>query len=1553
MPFIATAVAFVEAAIANVATDALIAVGVNFWTAISVGEWVAEAVVAAAAIEAASLFAPKPQAMNQGQELQVKLDPTMPRQVITGIQSTGGSVVWAFTYTDDSNPNKYLVRIISLADYPCTGFVGMYTGGQILTFSGDITTGWYDCLEFRDPENDHPARMWARVYLGSLEGAVADASVVGWSNNTWTANAVGTGQCYVILKYQYGGAAFPGGEPQLQFVVKGAAIYDQRQDSTRGGGRTGNQRLADPTTWAYSSNAAVVAQQVLRGFYVGGRLILGGGASDLDLDDEMLVAAYNTCDTAVAAPGGTTEPQYQAHMLLTASEALSQQLTDLQAAMDGTIYDRGGNITIWPGGGRTPIFNLTDDDIVWSDEKSWQSLTDLNSLYNSVIGTYLDATQLYTETPFPLLTSAQWELDDGGSRIPLQIAYRAVTSASQVQRINTAVWNRSRYQGVTGFVIPMWGLQLEQGDWFTLTSSRWGFNEKVFVATQVNIGSNLRSSVIATEISADIDGWNPATQYVPPPFLASSLSVYTLPEPTLAVSSGTNNNATLYTSTVYITVAASGIDASSGVTEIQIEMGVVGSGITWNPHSMSITGTLSTQINDGLLPGTQYQVRIRSAEGDRYSVWTAWQTTTTPSASSVMDSGSLGGVSAATWSASLAAAQTAADNAVSDGILTIAEKQNSIIPLITELQEEYTNGIVVTAGTLGVSTTTYVADMQTLNTFLATLVNPVNWNNVSNNTIITFPANFQAYINAAVTDLQALRSAVTAKAATLATAAGTTYNNGQTVQSLQPAQTGADVTGDNIAAAIFNQGQLATSGLTNVQVNNGLVTGAGNAALDSEFVFVAKFWQRQPNTTGATLSVSSQTMDGGQTIALTGQLLGAPAANSYFEMAQLPILMSVTPGQLVELSAYVDGSSFAAGDTINLVVDNYGAAGASAYTNTTIIATMNPTSLQTSIVNMQRIGGFYTVPTGVYCIGLGVRAVFHSNPQAGPIMRLVKPMLRAATSASQTTLSPYMPSQIAQWGADITNQNIAAGITGQGALATATLTTGQVVNTAVPAGGVNRISFSLFERNYAGGLGIYVTTPPEGWVLTYNPQSLTPVWGVVQGSGYTYLQVGGVNSTGNQTGNPPDSFTVGQAFKYLFPVNPGEWVLISCQVGGWNASFSPFLELYDVTGTYIENAGANPANGGMVSGGFPIGDAWLFQIPTSVTVSGTTHVPKFATFNVYVVAAAAGSYGVQIGEPFVCGVQAGQTAFPAFNPGPNAIPGADITGQNVAEAVNGQGQLATLNSVGPGQIVAGTLAGDLVRLIVQSLVPDQFAHGGCCITCDLAPLYNTSGSMIAFRSVSCFAYYDDGQGAGGWDTTGPTLSGTAWIYVYLISDGTNISAMLSLNAVAPSLPTSAASYVYHSRVGAVFALGANWGNLGVNILPTIQRGRHAQIINNGGTIGSGGSTNMFQLAHGGAGNTTTPTWLACAAVGVACPSTAVSIDLQLTCPVGNIAAAAPNNNYGCSQNAPPYACVGVSGATGLMTLKFAMPLETSNVYYISSSGNASLLGCGWEDNVAA
>lgn len=589
---------------------------------------IVKALLVIAITVAGTLLARKPTAnkLNQGHELRTKFDPTFHRQVMTGLVGTGGSCHFTYTTSDSvKKPNRYLYRVIQLSDRPIHSLVRVMEGTALLHWSGDLTTGWRSCSEHTD-KNGNP-KLWMRVYLGS-DSPTADSTLVSETFGTWTNNHKGTGLAYAIVKMDYDEDAFPSGEPEFTWIIEGAHLYDDRKDSTKSGG-SGAHRLNNYSTWEYSKNAALITAQFLRGFFTNGVLIAGVQAEERDLSTTMLFSAFNTADQSVTINAGT-EARYEAGLAINADEQASDILVDLQAAMDGKIFDRGGAITILPGANRTPVMDLTEEDIIWTAEKSWQPRAGMDQILNHITGNFIDSEQNFQEQSLPILSNSTWETEDGGQRFTQFFSFRAINKSTQGQRVTKRMHLATRYTGTVAFVGPIWLLELEQGDWFTLTSPRWGMTSKYFEVHEITITSDVRVAIVGREVNPAIDVWDHSVDEVPRTDTIWNPPAYDIPTPLITASGYSLSDPTTGIQTFNIVVGLSDDPALYGAIVKYIEYQY-----TWGDESVIANVGIvpiaehKTTIT-GLAPDKAYKVRGRLRDASRSGAWTSWLTVNTP-----------------------------------------------------------------------------------------------------------------------------------------------------------------------------------------------------------------------------------------------------------------------------------------------------------------------------------------------------------------------------------------------------------------------------------------------------------------------------------------------------------------------------------------------------------------------------------------------------------------------------------------------------------------------------------------------------------------------------------------------------------------------------------------------------------------------------------------------------------------------------------------------------------------------------------------------------------
>lgn len=222
------------------------------------------------------------------------------------------------------------------------------------------------------------------------------------------------------------------------------------------------------------------------------------------------------------------------------------------------------------------------------------------------------------------------------------------------------------------------------------------------------------------------------------------------------------------------------------------------------------------------------------------------------------------------------------------------------------------------------------------------------------------------------------------------------------------------------------------------------------------------------------------------------------------------------------------------------------------------------------------------------------------------------------------------------------------------------------------------------------------------------------------------------------------------------------------------------------------------------------------------------------------------------------------------------------------------------------------------------------------VTADEVVLESATNTYQTARTVS-LTISGASSGANGLDTG--ALAVSTWYSVWVIWNGTTTAGLLSLSETAPTMPSG---YTHKARVGWIRT------DSSANKYPLTfkQFGRRVQYAV---TVG----TNLAAvpiIASGTLGSVTTPTWSA-AAVGNFVPVTACAIVLTLGGGSGGtVSIAAPNGDYGAytsSTNPPP-----MLTNTSQQNTSHTMLLESTNVYYASTSGGSGYLACsGWEDNI--
>jgi hypothetical protein len=267
---------------------------------------------------------------------------------------------------------------------------------------------------------------------------------------------------------------------------------------------------------------------------------------------------------------------------------------------------------------------------------------------------------------------------------------------------------------------------------------------------------------------------------------------------------------------------------------------------------------------------------------------------------------------------------------------------------------------------------------------------------------------------------------------------------------------------------------------------------------------------------------------------------------------------------------------------------------------------------------------------------------------------------------------------------------------------------------------------------------------------------------------------------------------------------------------------------------------------------------------------------------------------------------------------------------NLASVTVGFATHANLADVASNAVAGPTIVGTASKLALSA----TGTNATITVSADEVALETATGLYLIARAVA-LAINTATVGANGLDTGALTVS--TWYAVYIISNGSTVAGLISLSATAPTMP---AGYTYKARVGWIRSeAGSNKYPLAfiqkggkVRYKPTASSNLtfHPHMIN--GTSGTLSST-VF-----------TPTAIA---VGNYVPPTASIITLQVANHLtGNYAAVAPSANYAGWDAGTAVPIVSNPDGTNFIV---DMMLESTNVYYASTSVNGYLACLGWED----
>ena len=470
------------------------------------------------------------------------------RSGMFGEGATAGSLVDAFNWGGKYGTD-WTVLIIALADHECAALKGFYVYNEYVEFAGDgVVAGYNGQLEvyWRPGTWDQELPGYVTDHCPNFPAGHPLAG-----QPTWTADDRGRGVSFVVVatKADKADAKHPvwsAGRPTFLWVLQGLKCYIARNDDSVGG--AGDHRWDDPDTREWSDNLIDCRYTWARGIYAGNMvadpamLLLGRGLTATEAPPENTFAPANLCDELVPLKAGGSEKRYTIGGIFGGDDAFIDTENDLAAACGGIIVEREGSVEIIPGSSQPVVWTITDDDLVQGTNvtaREFKTVTD-ESWCNMVVANYVEPTQKWADHSAPLRRDNNDVIADGEPRLR-QTGLGLVTSGTQGQRIAEQVRRMGRLTRTRGLTLPPRLSGVEHGDWLVWQSKRYGPKPApasavltgedgsgialeddsggietelpllTFRVVSDNQGADWRNQIALEEISADVFGWNAAT----------------------------------------------------------------------------------------------------------------------------------------------------------------------------------------------------------------------------------------------------------------------------------------------------------------------------------------------------------------------------------------------------------------------------------------------------------------------------------------------------------------------------------------------------------------------------------------------------------------------------------------------------------------------------------------------------------------------------------------------------------------------------------------------------------------------------------------------------------------------------------------------------------------------------------------------------------------------------------------------------------------------------------------------------------------------------------
>ena len=409
---------------------------------------------------------------------------------IIGRYGTAGKLKYAGTWGHPGGtPNAYYSKVVEVSFLPIRGFSGFFVNGERVTLDA-APTGilGYAVLEYRVNGVDH---LWITPYLG--DQVAADPLMLDKfgsdPDRPYTSDMVGYGLGYFVATALVNREIFPN-LPEYLAEVDGIELDDPRGDDAH-------------------DNPIVGIYTILKGIYYDGEWVYGPQTySDANFRLSNIESEADKCDVAIPLAGGGTMPRFRMGLEVALDAEPHAVVGELLKACQGRWTDLGGVYKFLVGEPGAAVVSFTDEDIVITEQQTFEPFPGLESLFNGMTATYPEPAEAWESKEAPPRYRSDLELLDDNRRLPFSTDYKAVPYGVQVQALMRAALEEvRRFRRHTQTMPPEWWEYevLDAAEW---TSTRNGYTDKQFLITVMEDLPNANQFVGLQEIDPEDYGWD-------------------------------------------------------------------------------------------------------------------------------------------------------------------------------------------------------------------------------------------------------------------------------------------------------------------------------------------------------------------------------------------------------------------------------------------------------------------------------------------------------------------------------------------------------------------------------------------------------------------------------------------------------------------------------------------------------------------------------------------------------------------------------------------------------------------------------------------------------------------------------------------------------------------------------------------------------------------------------------------------------------------------------------------------------------------------------------